>query len=439
MRTPKTSLPLLVSSTFVSLAVCLLAARPAAGVSSDWASNPQSRLRLITPWTVAPRVGEIRLGLQFALAPGWHVYWKNSGDAGFPPVVVFAEEPGLAATELLWPAPERFELRGGLVAFGYAGEVVYPVRATLRDAAGDRLRLAADVDYLVCEVDCVPYRYTLTADQPLGATPVPDPATRPLIDSWWDRLPVASMPGVATEGFLDAGGPGGSPELEVRVHGARPGAAPPGLFLEAHDAFDAGRPEVRTERDGVVFHVPLQAHEAGKPLPPRTEFAWTVTRLSRGGEPFSLEARRSVPLRAADRAADTRSGGPQAAARPALDPLLGALLAVAATLAALALWGVLGGSVAESRTGREALGFAAAAVTLAALWGMSRQVSFVGLAGIELALLGMALCSWLWRRAGSRRLLAILLVLGIVACAATVPWLAYHNRLSFASAGTTAD
>ena len=100
-------------------------------------------------------------------------------------MVVFQKAPGLAPgdIELLWPAPERFELPGDLVAFGYENEVVYPVRARLSGAPGDTLKLAADVDYLVCEVDCIPYRYTLTLDQPLAAPesgqPEPDPETEP--------------------------------------------------------------------------------------------------------------------------------------------------------------------------------------------------------------------------------------------------------------------
>jgi DsbC/DsbD-like thiol-disulfide interchange protein len=413
--------------------ILTLTALPLAAVSSEWASNPQSRVRLVSPWQVAPRTGELRLGLHFTLAPGWHVYWKNSGDAGFPPVVVFGKTPGLAAAELLWPAPERFELRGGLVALGYETEVVYPVRATLASAPGDRLRLSADVDYLVCEVDCIPYRYTLALDQPLGAAPVPDPATAPLVDAWWGRLPVASLPGVETEGSLEPGGPGGAPVLEVRVQGAQPvGAEPPGLFLEAHDAFDAGKPEARTTAGGVVFRVPLKPREAGKALPAQTAFAWTATGLARGGEAFSLEARRNVPLRAAS-SAPTPAPARAAAAGPALPvlPVLGALLAVAATLAALWLWGVLaaGASGDAPRPGREALGFLAAAVTLGALWGMSRQVSFVGLAGIELALLAMALCAWLRSRMGRRRTLSFLLALGLAASAAAAPWLAHRNRL----------
>jgi suppressor for copper-sensitivity B len=423
MRTPKALAPLL-----FTLAALPLAPHRATAVAGPWESNPQSRVQLITPWTVAPRPSapdaELRLGVHFKLAPGWHVYWKNSGDAGFPPVVDFAKTAGLAKAELLWPAPQRFELRGGLVAFGYETEVVYPVRATLAPAAGktsgDRLRLSADLDYLVCEVDCVPYRYTLTADQPLGAAPVPDPATAPLVDAWWSRLPVPAdrLPGVATDGVLEppAGGTPGAPVLEVRVRGAKPApGTAPGLFLETHETFDAGRPEVRTTDGGVVFRVPLKPHEAGKPLPQSTAFAWTVTGLGP-----SFEAKRTVQLAAA----------PVPATPPdrRLGPVPGALLAVAATLAALWLWGLLGST--SSSPGREALGFAAAAVLCGTLWGMSREVSFVGLAWIELILLAMALCAWLRRRAVRRPALSFLLALGLAVCAAAAPWLAHLNRLT---------
>jgi DsbC/DsbD-like thiol-disulfide interchange protein len=416
--TPKTLLPLV-------LILAALAPQRAAAVASAWETNPQSSVRLITPWQVAPRDGEVHLGLHFKLAKGWHVYWKNSGDAGFPPVVVFGKAPGLGSTELLWPAPHRFELPGGLVAFGYETEVVYPVRAVLQGVAGNRLRLSADVDYLVCEVDCVPYRYTLTADQPLGASPVPDPETTPLINSWWGRLPASaeSLPGVATDGVLVQGSP---PVLEVRVRGARPApGSTPGLFLETHEAFDTGQPAARTTDDGVIFRVPLEPHEAGKPLPASTAFAWTATGIAVDGRPVSLEARRTV----AQGVASPVPPQPRPAIPRTSDPILIALLAVAATLGALWLWGVLGGR-SGPRPGREALGFAAAAVTLGALWGMSRQVSFTGLAGIELALLAMALCAWLRRRAGRRRALSFLLAVGLAACAAAAPWLAHTNRLT---------
>lgn len=428
MRGDSRSIILLTSLAL--LAGAALAPSPAWSAASDWAVNEQSRVRLITPYRTAPRDGEIRLGLHFKLAPGWHVYWKNSGDAGFPPVVVFSEAAGLGEPELLWPAPERFELPGDLVAFGYEDEVVYPVRARLSNAPGEVLKLAADVDYLVCEVDCIPYRYTLSLDQPLAPAAEPDPETQPLIASWWDRLPasVSSLAGVTTAGALTAGAAG--PALEVRVDGVETGAEPPGLFLEPHEAFDTGKPVVRTTDRGVVFRVPLRPKKADSALPRETGFAWTVTHLVRDSRPVSLEARQTVPQSAGTAA---EAGPAPAGSRASLvrNPILPTLLAVAAALLALWLWGVLGPprEGAEARPGREALGFAALAAVLGLLYALSRQVSFEGLAWIELTLLGMSLCAWLRHKAADRRALRLVLGLGLLACALAAPWLADNNRL----------
>ena len=114
---------------------CSCAPSPAHGAAGEWATNPQSRVRLVSPWQVAPRNGELMLGLHFLLSPGWHVYWKNSGDAGFPPSATFRPAEVLGTPEILWPTPRRFQLPGDLVAFGYEGEVVYPVRAEIRPGA----------------------------------------------------------------------------------------------------------------------------------------------------------------------------------------------------------------------------------------------------------------------------------------------------------------
>jgi DsbC/DsbD-like thiol-disulfide interchange protein len=322
------------------------------------------------------------MGLHFRLSPGWHVYWKNSGDAGFPPVVVFKKTPGLGEPEMLWPAPHRFELPGDLVAFGYEDEAVYPIRTTLQDA-GDRLRLEADVDYLVCEVDCIPYRYTVALDQPTGS-PVPDPETAPLIDRWWSRLPDRQVAGVSTDAALDGG------TLEVRVRGARLGDGS-NLFLESHDAFDTGKPVARTTDDGVVYRVPLKPREAGK-MPTTTNIAWTITNLVRNDRTFSLETSRQVGPK------PPQQGGQPAEAPPGLleRPAILTILAAATMLLALALWGLLGSVLPPPHV--QALGFAAGAATVGALYALSRQIRPERLAIVELALLALALIAWLRRR-----------------------------------------
>src|SRR6476646_2645321 len=95
------------------LLALLLAPLPAAGLVSPWVVNGPSRVRLVTAYRIAPAApgSELRLGLHFRLAPDWHVYWKNSGDAGYPPTLQLSGSPTPLQGELLWPAPRRFELR----------------------------------------------------------------------------------------------------------------------------------------------------------------------------------------------------------------------------------------------------------------------------------------------------------------------------------------
>jgi DsbC/DsbD-like thiol-disulfide interchange protein len=406
----------------------LLGPLPAAGVAGDWAVNGPSRMRLISEYRVAPgNASGAWLGLHFRLEPDWHVYWKNSGDAGYPPALVLAGSPGGVRGELLWPAPRRFELRGGLVAFGYADEVVYPVETRLAAGAADREHLSAEVDYVVCQVDCIPFHSRLTLDQPLAAPgqESPDPATAPLLAAARDRLPVAigSLPGITAEtGF--AASP--TPALTVQIRPVT--AAPSGadLFLEPQDLFETGKPEVTRQADGLRFRVPLTLKQVGKPLPATFPFAWTATGLQPAGggrphQPMALADRRTVRLGAPSPAAHDRQD-------PRVRPLGLALAAVLSTLSALGLWGLLGPERPGAGAVREGLGFLAAAGTLGLLYALSRSVRTEGLAAVELSLLAMALLAWLRRKAG-RGKLAGALVVALGLCAGAALWFAVQSRM----------
>jgi len=479
-------------------------ARPAAAVASPWIANPQSQVRLISGDMVAPHQGELRLGIQFRLAPGWHAYWKNSGDAGFAPVVTWKDVPGLAAPELLWPAPHRFELPGGLEAFGYADEVIYPVRAAIAATApiakgpagapaGRRasLRLAANVDYLVCAVDCVPYRYDLVLDQPLGERAESDPRTAPLLDRWWRQVPLAAgrLPGPAgtaapasrAEMTLARAAASGEMRLTVRLRGvtAAPGGAD--LFFESHPALELGRPRARAADGGLLFEVTARRKDTSMPLPATTAIAWTATGLERdsqdgGPTPLALAARQEVAVPSADAPTPASQPSPSASlpgtngsippargAPPARrgeagrtapgtrargflatgDPRVVALAAVAAALLTLEAWGLLrlrprrrtvaapGAAAAVRRRGRrEAAGFLALLATLGLLYALSLEISAEGLAGVELALLAMSLVAWLRRRIERPGLARLLLAAALAACTILPPWLAGRNRLA---------
>ncbi|HEY8565528.1 MAG TPA: protein-disulfide reductase DsbD domain-containing protein [Beijerinckiaceae bacterium] len=124
--------------------------------ASPWAEGQRSRVRLLDG---GPE-GAVRLaGLEIALSEGFKTYWRHPGDSGIPPTLDWSGSVNLAAAEVLWPAPMRFEDGGG-TSFGYAGGVILPVRATPLEP--DRpVALRLNLAYGVCKDICIPARADL--------------------------------------------------------------------------------------------------------------------------------------------------------------------------------------------------------------------------------------------------------------------------------------
>lgn len=266
-------------TTLLLAVACWPTARAAAAVG-EWAINPQSQVRLLSPWAVAARQGELRFGVQFKLAPGWHAYWKNSGDAGFAPTLL-VRTPEVEGAELRFPAPRRFELRGGLVAFGYEEQVVYPVTARFRGAVGEALNIAASIDYVVCADECVPFRYDLSMLQrlaPTGGAALLDPEPAALLRSFEERIPLTEKAAQLHASARIAPGADGKALLELDLPTAsRPGAM---VFFLPHERFQIGAPTVVAETARTRFRVPLE--EKRLPAPPlaASDFAWVATGLA---------------------------------------------------------------------------------------------------------------------------------------------------------------
>ncbi|RJP72011.1 MAG: protein-disulfide reductase, partial [Comamonadaceae bacterium] len=70
------------------------------------------------------------VGLQLTHAPGWHTYWKNSGDSGLPTELQWTLPAGVTAGPIAWPTPRKFPI-GNLANYGYDGTVVLPVPLTV--------------------------------------------------------------------------------------------------------------------------------------------------------------------------------------------------------------------------------------------------------------------------------------------------------------------
>lgn len=281
-------------SALLTLAFPLVFCSSARGVAGPWVDNTEARARLI---------GNAEgLGLEFDLQPGWHVYWKNSGDAGYAPRVDFGATSAIRNARLLFPAPQRFELPAGMVSFGYSKAVLYPIAATVAQPPGESLAVRARLDYLVCRDECIPHTAALTLTLP-AKTDAGDAESVRLAEARAALpLPTAAAPGAPQVTLHAAADPEGALTLELLAAGGTWRAAAPDLFFEAHPLFALGRPELSAAKGGLRFRVRLQPLDLTKVLPATTIFAWTLTGFERAATganvpaPVALSGTTSVGL-----------------------------------------------------------------------------------------------------------------------------------------------
>jgi suppressor for copper-sensitivity B len=212
--------------------------------SSTWARSEQAEVRLVSAVTATGDAGELPLGLEFRLKPGWKVYWRNAGDAGYPPKAVFAGD-NVQGSRMSWPVPHRFQVLG-LQSFGYADHVIYPIALAVAKP-GQPLAARAEVEYLTCAEICVPQQASLTLALPAG------PAMPSLHATEIGRF-AASVPGDGSSHGLrvvrgETWGSGDSVGLRVTVE-ADPPLSNPDLFIESADNWGFGPPRVTLEKGG---------------------------------------------------------------------------------------------------------------------------------------------------------------------------------------------
>ena len=271
--------PAWVAAALVVLAS--LAPAIAEAAAGPWAVTEQARLRLVSAQNAVPEDGRLSLGLQFQLEPGWKIYWRSPGDAGFPPNLDWSGSENLASPEMLWPIPKRFSLFG-LETFGYGKEVVLPIEAQ-SEAPGRPVRLAATVDFLVCEEICIPYQEPVSLELPSGAPTTSAHAV--LINSFRALVPGhGADPGltiesVALTGSLDA------PVIEALARSETAFTAPD-LLVEGPAAFSYARPEVALASDGreALIRVPVLVRANAQTVIEGKRLTLTLTDGRRGLE-----------------------------------------------------------------------------------------------------------------------------------------------------------
>jgi len=167
-------------------------------------TSPRDTVRLVVG-APAPVNGTILLGLQFHLAPGWHIYWSNPGDAGLAPVVT-AQGP-VVFGPLQFPPPSLL-VQGPITDYVLSGDVILPFTA-----AQVGQNVTARAQWLVCADVCVPEHAVFTLTFPAAPTKFPANAIIP--------SPFAASQ--TPDGTLSVAGPGPAQVATAHFFPATPG------------------------------------------------------------------------------------------------------------------------------------------------------------------------------------------------------------------------
>ncbi|MDD3444169.1 MAG: protein-disulfide reductase DsbD family protein [Zavarzinia sp.] len=152
----------------------LLSLAPVAGAAHAAVKTENAEVELVAEGPASPGKA-LTVALRLVARPGWHTYWLNPGDTGFPTTIDWHLPPGFTTGPIQWPLPEALPV-GPLVNYGYEGEVWLLSEIVVpADYAGDTLAITARADWLICADICVPEGADLSLSVPVAEGAAPDP------------------------------------------------------------------------------------------------------------------------------------------------------------------------------------------------------------------------------------------------------------------------
>ena len=142
------------------------------------------------------------LGVLLEPDPGWHVYWRDPGEAGLATEIAYDLPEGFEVGELQWPVPVSFDQPGGIVGFGYEKSVVLAAQITAPDRSPAATPVTLSASWLACKDVCILGSAELKADLPLRGSELE--VSKTALETWPSTLPTRAAPG-----FFDVSVTGG--------------------------------------------------------------------------------------------------------------------------------------------------------------------------------------------------------------------------------------
>jgi len=208
------------------------------GLGGGFAAH-HTQVQLLLPVTSARPGDTVLAAVRLTMAPGWHTYWKNPGDAGTATVIDWHLPAGITADPIQWPLPHKLP-PAEVTTYGYEGEAMLLVPLHLAaNLPPGAVPLAAQVSWLECKDTCIP------AKQEIGAVLTIGGETRPSPDAARIEAAQASRPR-PDAAFTVAGGwetSGNASQRHLIIAGRAdasrwPAAAKVDFFPEASEAYE---------------------------------------------------------------------------------------------------------------------------------------------------------------------------------------------------------
>jgi len=229
---------------------------PSSGQSQTYKGKELVKAELLADTNAIVPGKPFAIGLLLRMAPGWHTYWKFSGDAGLPTEIKWKLPPGWKVGEIQWPIPLKTTDPGDIQTYGYQDEVLLVQEIAPSAAVSDStVKLVAEANWLVCEKICIPGNASLELELPRSTTSAPANAE---IFARYRRLLPRGWPGgkVASANWRRTGS-----DLRLNVKSATLANYPAVDFypLPQGDTV-VGHPRVESRSESeIIFRVPIES------------------------------------------------------------------------------------------------------------------------------------------------------------------------------------
>ena len=191
--------------TRIAVFVFLILYTMGSGLWAEPVRDQYVEAELISEYTSLQPGHVFTVALKLKHDESWHTYWKNPGDAGLPTEINWELPDGFSAGAIQWPTPHQLPFQGG-INYGYEGTVLLLVDiAAPENLIGDEVRIAARVNWLMCEEVCIPGEADLSLLLPVNkSSPVIDVREKENFTRTRQRLP-RELPAWKVNAYLEAG------------------------------------------------------------------------------------------------------------------------------------------------------------------------------------------------------------------------------------------